>query len=495
MLPDRDSRNRPERLALASLDRLSRDVAVPRYARPSLRAGILHIGVGNFHRSHQSIYMDRLFNECLDLDWAIVGAGIRPFDCTQRQRLAAQDWLTTVVDLGADGVRARVTGSMIEYCEVRARAIVGRLDDPAIRMVTLTITEGGYYIDATTGGLADEHPDVLHDAAHPDDPTCVFGILLAALNRRRARGLAPFTVVSCDNVPHNGDVTRRTTLGLAAMVSVDLADWVAEHVSFPNSMVDCITPETSQRERDLVASRFGIDDAAPVVCEPFRQWVIEDRFPQGRPALERTGVEFVDDVTPFETLKIRVLNAGHAAIAYPAALMGYRTVHEAMEDRDIAGWLDTLMRREVLPVLDTASGVDADDYLMTTVQRFRNPALGDTIRRLCQDGSNRQPKFVLPSLREALRKGASVDGLALELAFWCRHCATAETLDDSRERELAAAARAARHDAKAFLDLRQVFGDLGRCRRLDEAFARQLGVVWTHGPRDALRRYVASPAP
>ena len=495
MSPDRDSRDRPVKLALANLDRLAPDVAVPRYTRPSLRAGMLHIGVGNFHRSHQSVYMDRLFNESLDLDWAIVGAGIRPFDCTQRQRLAAQDWLTTVVDLDADGARARVTGSMIEYCEIRARAIIDRLDDPAIRIVTLTITEGGYYIDATTGDLAGEHPDILHDAARPDDPACVFGILLAALDRRRGRGVAPFTVLSCDNVPHNGDATRRTTLGLAAKVSADLADWVARHVSFPNSMVDCITPVTSRRERDLVANRFGIDDAAPVVCEPFRQWVIEDRFPQGRPALERTGVEFVDDVTPFETLKVRVLNAGHAAIAYPAALMGHRTVHDAMDDRDIVCWLDALMRREILPVLDTTSGVDADEYLMTTIRRFRNPALGDTIRRLCQDGSDRQPKFVLPSLREALRKGAPVDGLALELAFWCRHCATAQSLDDPRERDLAAAARAARHDAMAFLDLRQVFGDLGRCRRLEEAFARQLGMVWARGPREALRRYVASPAP
>ena len=310
MLPDRDSRDRPVRLALANLDRLAPNVAVPRYARPSLRAGILHIGVGNFHRSHQSVYMDRLFNEGLGLDWAIVGAGTRPFDCAQRQRLAAQDWLTTVVDLGADGVRARVIGSMIEYCEVRARAIVERLEDPAIRIVTLTITEGGYYIDATTGGLAGAHPDILHDAAHPDDPACVFGILLAALDRRRARGLAPFTVVSCDNVPHNGDVTRRTTLGLAAMVSVDLADWVAEHVSFPNSMVDCITPGTSRRERDLVASRFGIGRCGAGCLRAFPPVGDRGPVPPGTPGpWSAPGSSFVDDVTPFETLKIRVLNA------------------------------------------------------------------------------------------------------------------------------------------------------------------------------------------
>ena len=484
---------KPVKLSLATLDRLPGRVAGPRFERSSLSPGILHIGVGNFHRSHQMIYMDRLFEQGRDLDWAIVGAGIKPHDAEQRHLLAAQDWLTTVVDLSADGASARIVGSMVDFCETRAEAIVARLADPAIRIVSLTITEGGYFIDATTGGFDAEHPEIRHDAAHRGDPQTVFGVLLAALGQRRARTVAPFTVLSCDNVPHNGDVTRRTVLGLAALASRELHDWIAANVAFPNSMVDCITPATSERERELVAERFGLDDSSPVVCEPFRQWVIEDDFPQGRPALEHVGVQFVDDVTPYETMKLRILNASHMAIAYPSALLGYEAVHDAMEDKDIARWMMQLMRREVIPVLTPIPGLDFDDYLTTCARRFSNPALGDTVARLCQDASNRLPKFVLPTVSDALERRAPIDGLALEIAFWSRLCATAAdcgiALQDARSDQLAAAARAARSDPSAFLGLSEVFGDLSRSKLWTEAFARQLEEVSSRGPREALHRF------
>lgn len=481
------------KLSLANLERLPRNVACPQYERTSLSPGILHIGVGNFHRSHQMLYLDRLFAQGRDLDWAVVGAGIKPYDAEQRRRLAPQDWLTTVVDLSADGSSAQVVGSMVEFCEVSAEAIVARLADPAIRIVSLTITEGGYFIDATSGGFDAGHPEIRHDAAQPGDPQTVFGVLLAALGQRRAQDLAPFTVLSCDNVPHNGDVTRRTVLGLAGLVSRDLHDWIAANVAFPNSMVDCITPATSERERELVAERFGLDDAAPVVCEPFRQWVIEDDFPLGRPALEHVGVQFVDDVTPYETMKLRILNASHMAIAYPSALLGHEAVHEAMDDADIARWMMQLMRREVIPVLTPIPGLDFDDYLTSCARRFSNPALGDTVARLCQDASNRLPKFVLPTVSDALARGAPIDGLALEIAFWSRLCATAAdrgiALQDQRSDQLVSAARAARSDPAAFLGLSEVFGDLGRSEPWTEAFARQLEEVSSRGPREALHRF------
>ncbi len=483
----------PVKLSLANLDRLPGHVTGPRYARSSLSPGILHIGVGNFHRSHQMLYLDRLFEQGRDLDWAVVGAGIKPFDAEQRRRLAAQDWLTTVIDLSADGSSARIVGSMVDFCEVRAGAIVARLADPAIRIVSLTITEGGYFIDATTGGFDAAHPEIRHDAQNPDEPQTVFGVLLSALEERRDREIAPFTVLSCDNVPHNGDVTRRTVLGLAALVSRELHDWIAANVAFPNAMVDCITPATSERERELVADRFGLDDASPVVCEPFRQWVIEDNFPQGRPALEHAGVQFVDDVTPYETMKLRILNGSHAAIAYPSALLGYEAVHDAMDDPDIARWMMQLMRREVIPVLTPIPGIDFDDYLTTGARRFSNPALGDTIARLCQDGANRQPKFVLPTVSDALKRGAPIDGLTLEIAFWSRYCAAAAdsgiALDDPRSDQLTSAALAARSDPMAFLGLSEVFGDLSRSEPLAEAFARQLETLWSGGPREALHRF------
>ncbi len=488
-----NKRVKPVELSLANLDRLPGAVTGPRYDRASLSPGILHIGVGNFHRSHQTVYMDRLFERGLDLDWAIVGAGIKPFDAEQRRLLAAQDWLTTVVDLGADEASARVVGAMVDYCEVRPEAIIARLADPAIRIVSLTITEGGYYTDATTDGFDASHPDIRHDAEHPGHPQTVFGMLLAGLDQRRARNLPPFTVLSCDNIPGNGKVARETVLGLATLVSRDLRDWTAANVAFPNSMVDCITTATSERERDLVADRFGLRDAVPVVCEPFRQWVIEDDFPQGRPMLERVGVQFVDDVTPFETMKLRILNAGHAAIAYPSALLGYETVHDAMADADMARWLTQLMRREVIPVLAPISGFDFDAYLENCVQRFSNPAIGDTVARLCQDGSNRLPRFYLPTVSDALRRGAPVEGLALGTAFWCHYCATAAdagiALQDPMGDRLVFAARST---PAAFLGLSEVFGTLCRSLPFAQAFARQFEVVCADGPRAALHGFFDS---
>lgn len=484
---------KPVKLSLANLDQLPGTVTGPRYERSALSPGILHIGVGNFHRSHQTVYMDRLFEQGLDLDWAIIGAGIKPFDAERRHLLAVQDWLTTVVELGADGSSARVTGAMIDFCEVRPEAIIARLADPAIRIVSLTITEGGYYIDATTGGFNAGHPEIRHDAEYPGDPQSVFGMLLAGLGQRRARNLAPFTVLSCDNVPGNGEVTRQAVLGLAALVSRNLHDWIAENVAFPNSMVDCITPATSKRERELVADRFDLDDAVPVACESFRQWVIEDNFPQGRPMLERVGVQFVDDVTPYETMKLRVLNAGHAAIAYPAALLGYESVHDAMGDADIVRWLMQLMRREIIPVLAPISGIDFDAYLTTCARRFSNPAIGDTIARLCQDGSNRLPKSFLPTVSDALQRGAPIDGLALGIAFWCRYCATVAdvgtTLRDPMSDQLSCTAQAARGNPMAFLGLSGVFGDLCRSKPWVETFARQLECLWSRGPRETLHRF------
>ncbi|MCE2476123.1 MAG: mannitol dehydrogenase family protein [Alphaproteobacteria bacterium] len=489
-------RGKPVELSLANLDRLPGTVTGPRYDRASLSPGILHIGVGNFHRSHQTVYMDRLFEQGLDLDWAIVGAGIKPFDAERRRLLAAQDWLTTVVDLGPDESSARVIGAMVDYCEVRPEAIVARLADPAIRIVSLTITEGGYYTDAATGGFDAGHPDIRHDAQHPTNPQTVFGVLLAGFGERRARNLAPFTVLSCDNLPENGNVTQQSVLGLAALVSGDLRDWIAANVAFPNSMVDCITTATSERERELVADRFGLHDAAPVACEPFRQWVIEDDFPQGRPMLERVGVQFVDDVTPYETMKLRILNAGHAAIAYPSALLGYEAVHDAMGDADIADWLKQLMRREVIPVLAPICGLDFDAYLETCVRRFSNPAIGDTVARLCQDGSNRLPNSFLPTVSDALQRGAPVEGLTLGIAFWCQYCATATAsgvaIQDPMSGRLTAAARAARDEPTAFLGLSKVFGNLSRRKPFVETFARQLEALYSHGPRKALHQFFDS---
>jgi mannitol 2-dehydrogenase len=485
-------------LNLSTLSSLPAAVTRPSYARDALRPGILHIGVGNFHRAHQAVYLDDLFNAGKDLDWALLGAGTRPSDRAMRQALEAQDWLTTVVELEPGANKARVCGSMAGFVPVGedGRAIVDALDDPALRIVSLTVTEGGYCIDPATGAFNPEHPDIVHDAAHLDTPKGVFGVLVAALKRRRDQGIAPFTVMSCDNIPHNGQVAMDAVAGLADLIDPGLAAFVRERGAFPNGMVDRITPATTDRERAILTERFGIQDKWPVFCEPFRQWVLEDNFPSGRPALEEVGVTFTRDVAAFELMKIRILNGGHAAIAYPAALLGIHFVHEAMADPHVRAFLDKLEVEEIIPCVPPVPGIDLGSYYQLVASRFANPEVGDTIPRLCQDGSNRQPKFILPSTRDRLKAGGDVTGLALESALWCRYCAATTdagapiALDDPNSGRLMTAARAAKDDPTAFLGLRDIFGDIADAPSFRTRFETALVSLWRNGTRATLQRYL-----
>ncbi len=486
-------------LSLANLASLPDTVARPRYARKALRAGILHIGLGNFHRAHQAVYVDDLFNAGKDHDWAIIGAGVRQGDDAMRRALEPQDWLTTVVELEPGANRARVTGSMVDFVPVSedCRAIVSALDDPAIRIVSLTVTEGGYCIDPATGAFNPDHPEIRYDASHLNAPTGVFGTLLAALKRRRDRGQDPFTVMSCDNIPHNGRVAMDAVAGLADIVDPALAAYVRESVAFPNSMVDRITPATTDRQRSILEERFGIQDNWPVFCEPFRQWVLEDHFPTGRPALEEVGVTFTSHVGAFELMKLRILNGGHAAIAYPAGLLGIHFVHDAMTDPLVRGFLDKLETEEIIPHVPPVPDVNLTGYYQLIANRFANPDVGDTIPRLAQDGSNRQPKFILPSTRDRLKAGADVTGLALESALWCRYCAgTTDAgavfeLNDPNAERLTPAALAAKDDPGAFLALRDIFGDLADASGFRSPFKIALNSLWSEGTRATLLRYLS----
>ncbi|WP_099867513.1 mannitol dehydrogenase family protein [Pararhizobium haloflavum] len=485
------------RLSLANLKTIEKTAAVPRYDRAALRAGIVHFGVGNFHRAHQAVYLDDLFNLGRDHDFALVGAGVLASDRPLRDKLRDQDYLTTVVEQEADRSKARVTGAMIDYVEpADATSMIAQLADPAIRIVSLTITEGGYFIDPATGEFNPGHPDIQHDAASPGAPKTVFGVILAGLKARWEAGLQPFTVMSCDNIPGNGHVTENAVAGLADLVDPALGNRVRGEVAFPNGMVDRITPATGTREIGMLADTFGIEDSWPVFCEGFRQWVLEDRFPLGRPALEEVGVTFVDDVAPYELMKIRILNGGHAAIAYPAALMDIHFVHEAMENDLIRRFLEKLEREEIIPEVPPVPDTDLTDYFRLIERRFANPKIGDTIARLCLDGSNRQPKFILPSTAARLKGGRPVTGLALVSALWCRYCAG--TSDSGREiapndashARLKEAALKARDEPDAFLALSDIFGGVGRNERFAGAFAAALGCVWTHGTKETLERYL-----
>ncbi|NNG69100.1 mannitol dehydrogenase family protein [Rhizobium laguerreae] len=484
------------KLSLATLSDVARTAAIPGYDRASLKAGIVHFGVGNFHRAHQAIYLDDLFNAGMDHDWAIVGAGVLPSDAAMREKLAAQDFLTTVVEQDNNKTAARVTAPMIDILAVGdAAAIIAKLADPEIRIVSMTITEGGYFIDAS-GTFNPTHPAIAADGQNPNAPKTVFGLIVAGLKARRDKGIGPFTVMSCDNIPHNGVVTANAVVGTAALSDPAFADWILANVAFPNGMVDRITPATSQREVDFLRDNFQIEDSWPVYCEEFKQWVLEDKFTAGRPALEKVGVTFVADVTPYEHMKIRILNGGHAAIAYPAALMDIHFVHDSMEDPLIRAFLAKLEKDEIIPIVPPVPNTSLTDYFALIEHRLLNPKIADTIPRLAQDGSNRQPKFILPSTLDNLRQGSDVIGLALVSALWCRYFAGKTdsgkdiVFNDASAERLHAAALKAKDDPSAFLVFDDIFGEVAKSELFRKRFAHALKTLWEKGTRETLQLYL-----
>ena len=483
-------------LSTATLGMLPEGVARPRYDRAALRPGIVHIGVGNFHRAHQAWYLHRLMQQGRALDWAIIGAGVRAYDAGMREKLLRQDCLTTLVELDPAGKTAEVIGPMIDYLPVSEGngPLIAQMADPAIRIVSLTVTEGGYYVDPITKGFDAAHPDMQHDAANPDRPRTAFGAMVAALGRRRDAGLGPFTGQSCDNLLGNGHVLRQTVVSLAALSDPGLAEWIAAHATFPNSMVDCIVPATGAKELAL-AHGLGIGDAAPVTHENFRQWVIEDAFCAGRPDWDLVGATFSDRVHDYETMKLRVLNAGHQVLANAGEILSVPTISGCMEHPLISRFFRKVQLEEIVPHVPPVPGMTPTDYVAQVSARFSNPAIVDTTRRVAFDGSSRHSGFVLPILRDALAAGAPVEGLALVEALWARMCdgtredgSTIEPNDPSWA-SLQPAARAARHRPETWLEQRELYGDLAEAAAFRDAFLRWLALIWSQGCTMALRAY------
>jgi mannitol 2-dehydrogenase len=448
-----------------SLSWLGPAAGVPAYDRSRLKPGLFHIGVGGFHRAHQAVYIDELLHQSGTAGWSYCGIGLLGRDATMRDALRAQDGLYTVIERSPSGERCRVVGSIVEYLyapESREKVLT-RLADPDCRVVSLTITEGGYYLDDGTGEFSDSDPDVVHDLAHPHEPLCSFGYLLEALDRRRRSGLPPFTILSCDNLQHNGDLARRMLLAFAELRDPALHRWVRDHVAFPNTMVDRIVPATTDAHRALLRERFGIEDAWPVVTEPFRQWVVEDRFSGGRPPWERVGVQMTSDVEPYEKMRMRLLNGSHQALCYVGMLLGHGMVHEAMNDPHVRRLVQTLMDFEVTPLLRTPPGIDLDEYKATLLDRLTNPAVGDALIRIGSEGSARMPKFVLPTLREQLERDGPIDCLAFTVACWFRFLGWEERerkglgVNDPLAAELTKAARQGGDDPRPLLSLRKIF--------------------------------------
>ncbi|WP_350575397.1 mannitol dehydrogenase family protein [Pseudomonas sp. HY2-MNA-CIBAN-0224] len=404
-----------------NLDNLTPKVAKPTYLDRDTQHGIAHFGVGGFHRAHQAFYTDALMDQGRDLDWSICGIGLRPEDRKVRDDLAGQDYLYTLFELGdSDDTQSRIIGSISNMllAEDGIQAVIDKLASPHIRIVSLTITEGGYCIDDSTGEFMAQLPQIQQDLAQPHAPRTVFGVLCAALAQRRANHTPAFTVMSCDNLPHNGNVARKALLAFAALSNPDLHDWIAANVSFPNAMVDRITPMTSNAHRLQLHDQLGIDDAWPVVCEPFIQWVLEDKFSNGRPAWETVGVQLTDDVTPYEEMKIKLLNGSHLALTYLGFLKGYRFVHDTMNDPLFVAYMRAYMDKDVTPQLAPVPGIDLTAYKNTLVQRFSNQAIADQLERVCSDGSSKFPKFTVPTINRLIADGAELKRAALVVAAW-----------------------------------------------------------------------------
>lgn len=474
---------------------LGSSVAVPQYDRHGVVPGIVHISVGGFHRAHEAVYVDDLLALNDGREWGICGVGLRPADKAMQDALVPQDCLYTVVARSAEGDEGRVIGSLVHYlfAPEETEAVLDVLTRPETRIVSLTITEGGYNFNEATGEFNADNPDIQHDLANPDCPISVFGYLAEALDRRRHAGQAAFTVLSCDNVPQNGEMARKTLLAFAALRNPALHDWIAAQVAFPNSMVDRITPQTTDADREMVRDEFGIEDAWPVVCEPFRQWIIEDRFSHGRPPWERVGVQFVGDVHPYEMMKLRLLNAGHSAVGYLGFLAGYPYIHEILADLLFRDYLQRLMNDEVTPLLAPVPGINLAEYKATLLTRFANPTLKDQTARICLDGSSKVPKFVLPSLHEALATGGPATLLTLTVAGWFRFLRGEDeqgqpfTINDPRADELQRLARLGGTDPRPLLGLTDLFGDL----RQSEAFVAQLTRFLEHLDADGARATLA----
>ncbi|MEG3895169.1 MULTISPECIES: mannitol dehydrogenase family protein [unclassified Microcoleus] len=486
------------KLNQASLSRLPGNVRVPKYDRTQITNGIVHIGVGGFHRSHQALYLDNYFHQHPSSDWGICGVGLLDYDYDRRMRdaLLSQDCLYTLVERSQEGDRARIIGSIARYLFApdNRQAVIEALADPKCRIVTLTITESGYYYIEGSGEFDVNHPTIQHDLQHPDQPIGTYGYLTVALAQRRERGLAPFTVLSCDNLLGNGDMVRKMLTTFAQMRDRELAAWIDQNVAFPNCMVDRITPLTTPQDIKMVADQFGIDDAFPGVAEPYLQWVIEDSFCAGRPNWETVGVQMTDDVHPYEMMKIRLLNASHMLIGYLGSLAGYTYVCEVMADPLFVQAVANLMD-EVTPTLQPVPGIDLEDYKKTLIERFSNPKIRDQLPRLCLSGSAKIPKFVLGSLRDKLQLGGAIDYLSLTVAAWCRYLSSHDpqgqpiAIDDPLADILTQKARLGKTDPTPLLSIFEIFGDLGESPRFVETVADKLSSLDEFGAKETLVRF------
>jgi fructuronate reductase len=487
------------RLSLQTMSDIGAPVVRPDFDPASVTVGILHMGLGAFHRAHQAVYTDDILAR--DPRWGICGVSLK----TPRaiEPLAAQDGLYAMLTKDSEGTVARVIGSVRElrFAGADRAALIHRFADPRITVVTSTVTEKGYCHDPATGALNRAHPDIVHDLEHPDAPISAVGILTAGLSARRTANAGPLTFVCCDNLPHNGRMVEGLVSAFARERDAMLADWISANVSFPSSMVDRIVPATTDADLALADQLLGVHDAAPVAAERFGQWVIEDRFAGARPAWEDAGAQFVADVAPFEMMKLRLLNGSHSTLAYLGFLMGHDFVWQAAGDSLLAALVERQMAEEIVPTLVRPAGTDLSAYCAQLMRRFRNSALPHRTRQIAMDGSQKLPQRMLGTVRDRITASAPYTHLALAIAGWIRYAGgtdehgavieVADPLASTFARIVADARGDAGTIADGFLDLKTVFGaDLVAHYAFRVAVRSNVVALFRDGTRATLARHL-----
>lgn len=478
----------PIQLQQQNLEEIGSLILVPTYNRTDNKTGIVHIGVGGFHRAHQAYYQHQLRKLGEASEWNICGIGIREADQKLHDIFIKQDNLYTLIIKHPDGkIEPEVIGSIVDFEMgfANPEPVIARMADANTKIVSLTITEGGYNSNPITGEFDFDNPDIQHELQNPKDPKTVYGFLTAALKRRRDARLPAFTVLSCDNIEHNGDMVRKMLLSFARAQDAGLAEWIAQEVCFPNCMVDRITPVTTNADIEMLAENYGVHDAWPVTCEPFIQWVIEDNFSNGRPEFEKVGVQFVPDVAPYEKMKLRLLNAGHSVLGLLGAIHGHPTINACMEDKTFSIYLRAFLDVEATPILEDVEGIDLEDYKDILLARFANPNIKDSVSRICMESSAKLPKFLIPTIQENLANGGSIKFASLVIAAWCyysdkgidRHGHPIEIIDVMSS-ELHQAAKQTTKDPLAFLRQESLFGNLVKNERFTKLYKETVHKIY-----------------
>ncbi|MCO4317234.1 mannitol dehydrogenase family protein [Phyllobacterium sp. 21LDTY02-6] len=455
------------RLSNASLSSLDAQIQVPNYTRDGLQTGIVHLGIGAFHRAHQAVYTDDAI-AADDMRWGIVGVSLR--SPGTRDALQPQDGLYTVATRDGGGDRFRVIGSIMGLLVAPEdpERVLEVMAEPDVKIVSLTITEKGYCYSPAAAALDEAHPDIIHDLANPGAPISAIGFVVEALARRRERGIPPFTLLSCDNLPANGETLKNVVTRFASLRDAELGRYITDEVAFPSTMVDRIVPATTDADRELLTKAAGVVDEWPIMTEPFSQWVIEDHFPSGRPAWEKFGATFVDDVAAFELMKLRLLNGSHSTLAYLGYLAGHETVSDVMRAEGFAGFIETMMDEEITPTLPPLPGFDLAAYKAQLRERFRNPALRHRTWQIAMDGSQKLPQRLLNTIRSRIEAEAPFPRLAMGIAAWMRYVTGTDERGqaiDVRDplaeemKRLTAQKASAPDIVAALLGLRQVFGE------------------------------------